>query len=97
MGDTVVITPPPATTVVVAGATGPQGPPGPAGPPGTRFTQTISSPVSSITVAHNLGVYPNVSFVDAGGAACIPDATHLDVNHVYLVFAAPTTGTVVCS
>lgn len=86
-----------------AGATGATGPQGIQGIPGVDggsafyFAYIQSSPASSWNVVHNLGRYPNVSFIDVSGNVCLSDIEHVDINTVHLTFPSPVTGTAICS
>lgn len=75
------------------------GPPGQDGQPGTdsfyyEHTQTLPSAGWSVT--HNLGKLPNVSVI-IGGETIGVAVHHVDLNTLYIPFAIPVTGKVICS
>lgn len=72
----------------VQGAQGVQGPPGPA----LAYTHTQNLPQNIWTIAHGLGVYPQVSVVEFGGANVIGDVAYLDVNTLRVTFTTAVSG-----
>jgi len=96
----------PSITIEAPGGQGPEGPAGPVGPQGPAgpvgvgsgvYTHNQSAAASSWTVAHHLGYYPSISYIDAGGHAWIADVIHVDTDTAVLVFPSPVTGEAVCS
>lgn len=50
---------------------------------------------TSVTVTHNLGVYPIVHVVDSSGNVFLPDVNHASVNAFTVTFAEQTTGVII--
>lgn len=62
--------------------------------------QTFEQPITgqtSVTVNHNLGVYPSVIILDAGGNLVTANVDYTSVNTVILTFGMPFTGVVICN
>lgn len=78
---------------VDVGEQGPQGIPGPTGPAGGNFVFTQNTPASSWTIVHNLGLYPNVTVIEFGGAQVEGDLTYDSVNQLTLTFGVSISGT----
>ena len=102
---TEIIIQPKAPTVVTVdasrgGATGPVGPAGPVGPQGVQgppgptlaYTHTQNTPSTTWNIAHNLGIFPQVSVVEFGGANIVGDVTYLDTNNIRVTFTAAVSG-----
>lgn len=61
-----------------------------------HFTQTVTAQ-TTVTVNHNLGVYPEVIVLDASGNQVMADIQYTSVNQIVVTFGAPFTGTVICN
>ncbi len=48
-------------------------------------------------VNHNLGYLPHTTIIMDDGTVVVADIEHLDINNVFITFASPQTGKVVCS
>ncbi|MFI6495889.1 hypothetical protein [Nonomuraea typhae] len=84
----------PAGPPGLGGARGPSGPPGPPGPINQPLIVPQLSPSSSWVIEHGLGRWPQVTVLDSTGAEVVTDVTYLDVNRIAVIFAVPTTGSV---
>lgn len=58
--------------------------------PGFNYQQTIASTVW--TINHNLGYFPSVELLDAGGQEIEGTVTHVSVNQVVITFFPATAG-----
>ena len=94
-GTTTIAAPSPAQIAAMAPFY--HGPPGPPGSAGQRFTHSQSIAAASWTVNHNLGFYPTVAVLTAGGAEIIAAVTHLSTNTVTISLNAAATGSAVFS
>lgn len=56
-----------------------------------------SSPASTWTVSHNLGVQPNIDVLDSSGNEIIADVHRVNENVATVTFPSPVTGKAVCS
>lgn len=65
-------------------------PGGSGGDAGLDFVQ--STPAVAWIIAHNLGHYPVVELLTAGGARMLADITHLSINTLQVNFASPVSG-----
>lgn len=88
------------------GATGPIGPVGPTGPTGPQgpkgdkgdagltlvYVHTQNAVSTTWTVAHNLGVFPNVTTVDSAGTQIEGDVTYVSANTLNISFAYAFSG-----
>lgn len=63
----------------------------------SSYSQSFLSPVTQVTVTHNLGYNPNVTVADSAGDELWCDKLYVNVNEVIVSFSAPTTGVVYCS
>lgn len=100
----IVIQPSTPNVVIVdssrGGSVGPQGPQGPQGaqgvqgPPGPTlaYTHTQNTLASTWDISHSLGIYPQVSVVEFGGANVEGDVTYLSTNALRITFSAPISG-----
>lgn len=68
------------------------GPPGPPGASGAGFTHTQSSPAAQWTISHNLGFFPAVELISAGGVEMEALVTHLSVNVTQVDFTSAQAG-----
>lgn len=50
---------------------------------------------TTVTVTHNLGVYPMVQVMDSSGNVFLPDVKHSSINAFTVTFAEQTTGTII--
>ncbi len=82
----VTVTPRVAETVLISG------PQGPSGPPGAFFEFTQATASDTWTIAHNLGVYPNVTVVDSSGREVEGDVQYIDMNNIQILFSAAFAG-----
>lgn len=100
----IVITPRPPSTIVVdssrGGSVGPAGPVGPVGPQGVQgppgpalaYTHVQNAPSSTWTIAHGLGIYPQASVVEFGGANVEGDVSYPDANTIRITFSTAVSG-----
>ena len=86
----------PNTTVIVLPVAGPPGPPGSGSGGDFYYEHTQSIPSAGWNVTHNLGKLPNVSVIIAGETIGVA-VQHVDTNTLYIPFAIPVTGKVICS
>lgn len=90
----VVVDPSRGGAVGPVGPTGPQGQQGVQGPPGPTLaythTQNVSSTIWEIT--HNLGIFPQVSAVEFGGANIVGDVEYVDANTIRVTFTTSVSG-----
>ena len=89
------------TIVIGEGQGGAQGPAGPAGPQGEQgppgpslaYVHTQNSPSDVWTINHNLGIYPQVSVIEIGGANVEGEVTYLNNNSLTVSFTVAISGT----
>lgn len=60
------------------------------------FSQAVTN-VTTVTVTHNLGVYPEVTILDSAGNQVFANLAFPNVNQVTVTFTRPFTGTIVCN
>lgn len=88
---TTIVTPakPRVVEVIQRGLTGPPG--------GTRlrFERTYSA-TTTVIVAHNLGVYPEVEVLSVGGQKLLVQVAHQTVNLLHVIFNTAQACTVIC-
>ena len=58
-----------------------------------NFVYEWSTPLSTITISHNLDKFPAVTIVDTAGNDIVGDVAYIDINTVTITFSAPTRGT----
>jgi hypothetical protein len=83
------------------GAQGPVGPAGPAGPQGEQgipgpslaYVHTQNTPASAWTINHNLGIFPQVSIIEIGGANVEGEVIYLNNNSLTVSFTVAISGT----
>lgn len=103
----IVITPRTPPTLIIdssrGGAAGPLGPSGPSGPQGNQgvqgppgptlaYTHTQNAASTTWVINHNLGIYPQVSTVEFGGAVVEGDVHYTDTNSLTVTFTAMVSG-----
>jgi len=71
-----------------------QGPPGVPGGPG--YTHTQSTPATTWTINHNLGLYPHIVLLSPGLAEVDAAIIHVSVNQAIVRFSAPFAGIARC-
>lgn len=89
----------PQITFAAAGVQGIPGIPGIPGPSGSslaRYTHTQISPLATWTVAHNLGLRPNVTIATTGGQEVWGEVLHLSANTLMVNFDTPLAGAATC-
>ena len=86
----------PQITFAAAGVQGIQGIPGPNGSSLARYTHTQISPLATWTVAHNLGLRPNVTITTTGGQEVWGEVLHLSANTLKVNFDTPLAGAATC-
>lgn len=68
------------------------GPKGAAGEAASLFEFVQSSPLTSWTVNHNLGRYPDVTVLSVGGAEVEASITSTSINQTIIQFTTPFAG-----
>lgn len=68
------------------------GPQGPAGAVAAAYVFTVSSPLDTWTVNHNLGYRPDVHVYTAGSVEVDADVVHVSANQTVITFAVPFAG-----
>lgn len=61
------------------------------------FLHTQASALSTWTVNHNTGAYPNVEVYTAGGQKILAEILHVSLNQSQVLFDSPMAGFAVCS
>lgn len=82
-----------------AGDPGPAGPAGPVGPPGTgaaEYTHTQSAPSDTWVINHNLGVYPQISFLTPGSVEFNAEIVHTSTSQAIAYMSSNLTGSARC-
>lgn len=70
---------------------------GDAGAAGSGYNHTQSSPNTTWTISHNLGIRPSVETFSVGGVLMWGDIVHLDLNTTQVTFATALSGYARCS
>jgi hypothetical protein len=61
-----------------------------------RYTHTQISPLTTWTVAHNLGFRPNITITTTGGQEVWGEVLHLSANTLTVSFDTPLAGAATC-
>lgn len=61
------------------------------------YEHVQSSPASTWTISHNLGVRPNIQVLDSADEIILAEVDHTNVNVAVVLFPSPQTGKAVCS
>lgn len=69
-----------------------QGPKGDKGDTGLGYVYNQQIEASTWTIAHNLGTYPQVTVVTAGGIVVEANVQYISENVLYIYFTIPTKG-----
>lgn len=77
----------PINAIVEVAATGPQGPVG-AG----AYVHSQSSPSTTWTINHNMGIYPAVELLDTGGQEIDGEISHTSINQTIVRLNPPSAG-----